>query len=100
MVLPFQSPEGYSAYHLYVVRLNTDESRRQVFDAMRDANIGVNVHYIPVHTQPYYQKIGIEFGAFPEAERYYSEAMSLPMYFDLKDDEQDYVVNTLREILR
>jgi dTDP-4-amino-4,6-dideoxygalactose transaminase len=59
----------------------------------------VNLHYIPVHTQPYYEKMGFKRGTFPEAERYYEEAISLPMYFGLSDEEQDYVVEKLREVL-
>ncbi|MBK9140875.1 MAG: UDP-4-amino-4,6-dideoxy-N-acetyl-beta-L-altrosamine transaminase [Candidatus Melainabacteria bacterium] len=96
--LPFQHPDGYSAHHLYVVRLDLDRvgmSRRQVFDAMRDAGVLVNVHYIPVHTQPYYRRLGFDWGQFPEAEQYYREALTLPLYFDLRDQEQDRVVHAL-----
>ena len=64
---------------------------------MRAHHIGVNLHYIPVHTQPYYRAMGFEPGQYPEAERYYSEAISLPMYVGLTDDQQDSVVAVLRE---
>jgi dTDP-4-amino-4,6-dideoxygalactose transaminase len=67
---------------------------------MRARGVGVNVHYIPVHTQPYYLDRGFAVGAFPEAERYYAEALSLPLYPGLSGDDQDYVVRSLEEALR
>jgi dTDP-4-amino-4,6-dideoxygalactose transaminase len=70
-----------------------------VFDRLRTAGIGVNVHYIPVHTQPYYQALGFRSGDFPQAEHYYAQALSLPLHFELTDADQDYVVATLRQIL-
>lgn len=99
LTLPWQSPEGYSAFHLYVARIDpskTDTSRRFVFDTLRAANIGVNVHYIPVHTQPYYQRMGFTAGMFPEAERYYPEAISLPLFAGMSEDQQDRVVEVLK----
>jgi UDP-4-amino-4,6-dideoxy-N-acetyl-beta-L-altrosamine transaminase len=99
---PWQHPDSESSWHLYVVRLQLDRVRkphRQVFEALRAAGIGVNLHYIPVHTQPYYRQLGFKPGDFPEAERYYGEAISLPMFARLTDAEQDRVVATLREIL-
>lgn len=103
VVAPWQHPDGYSGRHLYVVRLRLDEigkSHREVFDALRDAEIGVNVHYIPVYRQPYYERIGFRRTDFPEAERYYAEAISLPMYPSLSDGQQERVVNVLKEICR
>lgn len=99
VVIPWQAPGTYSGLHLYVIRLTKacKQSRRTVFDALRAAGIGVNVHYIPVHTQPYYRAMGFNDGDFPEAERYYSEAISLPMYATLTEDDQDRVVAALRE---
>lgn len=99
LTLPWQSPDGYSAFHLYVVRVDgakTGRSRRQVFDTLRAANIGVNIHYIPVHTQPYYQKMGFTGGMFPEAEGYYAEAISLPMFAGMTEEQQDRVVEVLK----
>ncbi|WP_233880384.1 UDP-4-amino-4,6-dideoxy-N-acetyl-beta-L-altrosamine transaminase [Paraburkholderia flagellata] len=99
---PWQAPDVYSAWHLYVVRLQTVRipvTHVQVFTRLREAGIGVNLHYIPVHTQPYYQALGFKQGDFPEAERYYPEAISLPMYPTLTDAEQDYVVEALRAAL-
>jgi UDP-4-amino-4,6-dideoxy-N-acetyl-beta-L-altrosamine transaminase len=86
-----------SSWHLYPVRVGP--GRRAVFDALRGAGIGVNVHYIPVHTQPHYCALGFKAGDFPEAERYYAEAISLPMYAGLSDVQQDRVVAVLRQAL-
>lgn len=102
LVTPWEHPDCKSAFHLYVIRLKLDQIRkthRQVFEALRQAGIIVNLHYIPVHTQPYYERIGFKKGDFPEAERYYGEAISLPMYFELSDKEQDYVVEKLKNIV-
>lgn len=95
---PWQHPDSYSGLHLYVVRVAA-ERRRAVFEALRAADIGVNVHYIPVHTQPAHQQPGQVRGPFPEAERYYAEAISLPMYATLADEQQDRVVAVLRQAL-
>ena len=100
--LPWTHPDAWSALHLYPVRLRLDEldrTRRQVFEAMRAAEIGVNLHYIPVHTQPYYRALGFREGQFPEAEAYYAEALSLPMFPTLTDAQQRRVVAALREAL-
>ncbi len=102
VITPWEDPDCKSAFHLYVIRLQLDrlnKTHRQVFEELRQAGIMVNLHYIPVHTQPYYQKLGFKQGDFPEAERYYREAISLPMYYGLSDAEQDYVIGKLREIL-
>lgn len=102
VVTPWQHPDGYSGLHLYVIRLKLDRIQKthlEVFEAMRAKNIIVNLHYIPVHTQPYYQALGFKEGDFPEAERYYSEAISIPMYPMLTDAQQDEVVSALKEAL-
>jgi len=99
---PWQHPDTSSAWHLYVIRLRRNEirlSRRQVFDALRAAGIGVNVHYIPVHTQPYYRNLGFAPGMFPEAESYYEDAITLPLFSKMTDVEQDTVVAALENIL-
>ena len=85
--------------HLYPIVLHEAVRRREVFERLRAAGIGVNVHYIPVHTQPYYRALGFRAGDFPQAEAYYAGAISLPMYPGLSEGEQDYVVQTLREAL-
>ena len=101
--LPWQHPDTFSAFHLYVIRLKLEEinkTHRQVFEELRNEGIGVNLHYIPVHTQPYYRRLGFKQGDFPEAEIYYSEAISLPIYYDLTEEEQDFVVSKLAEVLQ
>lgn len=100
--LPGQHADGASAWHLYVVRLKLDDikrSHREVFESLRAARIGVNLHYIPVHIQPYYARMGFREGDFPQAERYYREAISLPMFPLLSDKSQSEVVHRLREAL-
>ncbi|TKB05605.1 UDP-4-amino-4,6-dideoxy-N-acetyl-beta-L-altrosamine transaminase [Desulforhopalus sp. IMCC35007] len=100
---PWQHPDSYSGMHLYPIRLKLSQlkiTHREVFDALRAQSIGVNLHYIPVHMQPYYQSQGFKQGDFPEAESYYSEAISLPMYPGLTTDLQDQVLNVLREALQ
>ena len=91
-----------SAFHLFPIRVDkarTGVDRATVYNRMRDAGIGVNVHYIPVHTQPYYESLGFHRGQFPEAERYYDQAISLPLYYGLSDPDQDRVVDSVRKAL-
>jgi dTDP-4-amino-4,6-dideoxygalactose transaminase len=102
VVVPWQHPDSYSGLHLYVIRLAVDKignSHRHVFEALRERGVGVNLHYIPVHTQPYYQQMGFQTGDFPEAERYYAEAISLPMYPAMSAEQQRQVVAALTEAL-
>ena len=99
VTLPFRQPENRSALHLYPILLEA-KHRKQIFDYLRSHDIGVNVHYIPVPTQPYYRKrFGFQAGDFPCAENYYAQAMSLPLYFSLSDDEQQQVVKTLQQAI-
>ena len=103
LLLPYQMPSSFSSFHLYVIRLQVDQirlSHNEVFDALRHAGIGVNIHYIPVHTQPYYQQYGFRTGDFPEAEKYYEEVITLPLYHHLTEEEQDKVINSLRDIIK
>ena len=100
---PVRNPVNYSGLHLYVIRLKLDliiPSHAEVFDRLRAAGIGVNLHYIPVHTQPYYQELGFKVGDYPAAEAYYSEAISLPIYPNLRDDQQDEVIAALTQALK
>lgn len=102
LTLPYQHPDTNSSWHLYVIRLQLDrisKTHRQVFEELRANGIGVQLHYIPVHTQPYYQALGFKAGDFPEAEKYYGEAISLPMFAAMTDADQDRVVETLKQIL-
>ena len=99
---PWQHPDSYSGLHLYVIRLQLDKITKthcQVFEALREQGIGVNLHYIPLHTQPYYQRMGFCLGDFPEAEHYYREAISLPMFQTMTEEQQDEVVSVLCRIL-
>jgi UDP-4-amino-4,6-dideoxy-N-acetyl-beta-L-altrosamine transaminase len=99
---PWQHPDSYSGMHLYVIHLQLDKiskTHRQVFEALREQGIGVNLHYIPVHTQPYYQRMRFKVGDYPQAERYYAESISLPMFQTLSDEQQDQVVDVLRKVL-
>lgn len=102
ITLPWQHPDSYSAYHLYVIRLQLNRisaTHLHVFEALRAKDILVNLHYIPVHTQPYYQQMGFKQGDYPEAEQYYREAISIPMHATLTPDEQVFVVRILREAM-
>lgn len=103
LTLPYQLPETYSGLHLYVIRLklgDISKSHKQVFDELRENGIGVNVHYIPVHAQPYYKNMGFQAGDFPAAESYYQEAISLPMFHLMTVEQQDKVASVLRQILQ
>jgi len=100
----WQKPDSASnsSWHLFVVRLHQVSSLDQkssIFNTLRQNGIGVNVHYIPVHTQPYYQELGFDWGMFPEAESYYTQAISLPLFPELTHSEQDYVVDELKKLL-
>ena len=100
---PWQSHDSYSGMHLYVIRLQLDkidQTHRQVFHDLRDQNIGVNLHYIPLYRQPFYQKMGFNEYDFPEAADYYREAISLPLYSSLLDPQQDEVVRVLERVLK
>jgi len=97
---PWRDPENYSGFHLYVVRLQLERnkaSHKDIFVRMRTAGIGVNLHYIPVYRQPYFATMGFNPQDWPEAEKYYSEAITLPLYPGLSSDQQYEVVNNLRK---
>lgn len=103
LTLPYQLPQTYSGLHLYVIRLQSDAIERthlEVFEALRARGIGVNLHYIPVNTQPYYRDLGFRGDECPQASHYYHEAISLPMYSGLSFDDQDLVVRAISELLR
>lgn len=99
---PWQHPDSYSALHLYVIRLQLDNiqaTHRMVFEALRDQDICVNLHYIPVPNQPYFARMGFKPQQFAQAQSYYAEAISLPMYPTLTDEQQDQVVLALTTAL-
>jgi len=102
LMTPWQHPDSESSWHLYVVRLDLqkiDRSHRQIYDALRALGIEVNLHYIPIYLQPYYEKLGFKRGYCPQAEQYYSQVLSLPMYSRLTNNQQSQVVNALRKVL-
>jgi dTDP-4-amino-4,6-dideoxygalactose transaminase len=98
-----RDPRGISGWHLYMIRLDLKairKSRREVYDALRDQGVLVNVHYIPVHLQPDYQRLGFKPGMFPEAERYYDEAITLPMFPGMSDEDVQRVKNAVANALK
>ena len=100
--LPRQHPDAYSAWHLYIIQLDLSQITKthlQVFSELRSQGIGVNLHYIPVHLQPYYQDMGFKKGDFSHAEHYYQHAISLPIFFGMTDEMQDKIVNVLSDIV-
>ncbi len=102
VVLPYQHRDTRSSFHLFIIQLRLKELKKthqEIFEALRAENIGVNLHYIPVHLQPYYKNLGFQPGSFPEAEKYYESAISLPLYADLSAQNQDRVVDSLKNIL-
>ncbi len=103
VIRPHQSNNITSALHLYPIQIDTNKtkvSRHKVFDSLKKGGIGVNVHYIPIHTQPYYQEMGFAYGDFPIAETYYSNAISLPLFSQMSSEEQNKVVTTLSKALK
>ncbi|MDC6455597.1 UDP-4-amino-4,6-dideoxy-N-acetyl-beta-L-altrosamine transaminase [Candidatus Pseudothioglobus singularis] len=99
VIRPYQSSDNYSAMHLYPIQID-DTRHSQVFDKLRKGNIGVNVHYIPIHTQPFYKQFGFQEGDFPIAESYYAKAISLPIFDQMTFDDQNKVVKVLMSALQ
>jgi len=101
LTLPWQHPDGESSWHLYIIRLMPEApiDHLSLFKSLREAGIGVNLHYIPVHLQPYYRSLGFQSGDFPVSETYYREAISLPLYAGLTIEDQDYVIRVLNDQL-
>lgn len=100
--LPWQHPNSYSSYHLYPIRIKLNEvkkTQQEIYESLREHDILVNLHYIPVYRQPYYEELGFKPGYCPEAEQFHKEAISIPMYFGLTFDQQDEVISTLKLIL-
>jgi UDP-4-amino-4,6-dideoxy-N-acetyl-beta-L-altrosamine transaminase len=102
-ILPFQPKYSYSAYHLYILRLKLNEieplTQKMIFEKLHAKGILVNLHYIPVHTHPFYQRLGFKFGDFPNSENYYSQSISIPMYPSLSNTEQSRVIQILKTTL-
>ena len=102
LIRPWQLPESYSSYHLYPIRIDKDKtikSQRDVYNELRNSGIGVNLHYIPVHRQPFYEKLGFKIGDFPVAEAFHRYTISIPIYPSMKNQQQDYVCGVLNQSL-
>ncbi len=101
VTIPYQNRDSYSASHLYPIRINlreTKKNRKQIFNELREKGIGVNVHYIPIHTQPYYKQFGFKFGDFPNVESYYNNVISIPLFHAMTTKQQDEVVTALEQV--
>lgn len=102
VIMPFQFEDSHSALHLYPIQIELEKvgkTHAQIFQELRENGLGVNLHYIPVHTQTYYQNMGFKHGDYPDAEHYYSRAISIPLYQGLTFEEQDQVVSVLKMVL-
>lgn len=93
-----QYDERYSSYHLFIIQLNNNKQHAQIFEQLKQAGIGVNIHYIPIHLQPYYKTLGFKAGDFPNAEKYYQQSITLPLHPNLTIIEQDYIIHVLTNI--
>ena len=101
LITPYQHPDTNSSYHLYPIRVNNKKNNQQsVYKHLMDSGINVNLHYIPVYLQPYYYDLGFRRGHCPEAEKYFTEAISIPIYPDLSKSDQDMVIDLILNILK
>ena len=103
VIKPYQDPDCYSALHLYPIQIDLDKNskgRKKIFNELRENGIGVNVHYIPIHTQPFYQQLGFKEGDFPNSEYYYSRAISIPLFHAMTLNQQDEVCYKLKMVLQ
>ncbi len=102
LTIPWQHPDTQSSWHLYVICLQLEHlnvGRKQIFDLLRQAGVGVHVHYIPIHTQPFYQEKGFKEGDFPASEAYYATALTLPLFAEMSVEQLDFIVDNLTKIL-
>lgn len=103
LTTPYVMEEANPSWHIYVVRIALEQigkTKQQIFEEMKEQGVMLNLHYIPVHRQPYYEKLGFRQGDFPQSEKYYEEAFTLPLYYDLTNDAQDQIVEALKNIFR
>jgi len=103
VITPYQDMDSYSALHLYPIQIQTDKvksTRKEIFKALRKNDIGVNVHYIPVHTHPYYLQFGFKVGDFPNSESYYNRTISIPLFHAMTLEQQDEVLNVLTRVIQ
>lgn len=102
IIKPWQDLQNYSSYHLYPIRVTENinkKTQKQIYNSLWKNGIKANLHYIPVHRQPYYEELGFKKGDFPEAEKFHREVISLPMFATLNNDQQDYVIEILKKEL-
>ena len=102
IIKPYQDKNSYSALHLYPIKVdlkNSSKNRKQIFDELREEGVGVNVHYIPIHTHPYYKQLGFKTKDFPNSESYYKAAISLPLYPGMSFQDQDKVLASIIKVL-
>ena len=103
VVTPYVMTEAHPSWHIYIIRINHEQigkTKQQVFEEMKKRGIALNLHYIPVHCQPYYEKLGFHRGDFIQSEKYYEEAFTLPLFYELTDEQQNYIVESLRNVLQ
>ena len=103
VIRPFQEQDSYSSFHLYPIQINLEvvkKNRKHIFDELRNKGIGVNVHYIPIHLQPYYSKLGFKVGDFPNAEAYYKRVISIPLFHSMTSEQQDEVCKSMEQVLQ
>jgi len=103
IIRPFQDQDGFSSFHLYPIQIDlkvVNKSRKQVFDELKGMNIGVNIHYIPIHMQPYYSKLGFKVGDFPNSEAYYERSISIPLFHSMSAEQQNEVCRALKLALK
>jgi len=103
IIKPYQDKDNYSALHLYPIQIDLNKiskNREQIFNVLRENGIGVNVHYIPIHTQPYYLQFGFREGDFPNSESYYSRVISIPLFHTMTAEQQDEVLDVLKRVLQ
>jgi UDP-4-amino-4,6-dideoxy-N-acetyl-beta-L-altrosamine transaminase len=103
IIEPYQDKDNYSALHLYPIQIDLNKvskNREQIFNVLRENGIGVNVHYIPIHTQPYYLQFGFSEGDFPNSESYYNRAISIPLFHTMTAEQQDEVLDVLKRVLQ
>jgi UDP-4-amino-4,6-dideoxy-N-acetyl-beta-L-altrosamine transaminase len=103
IIEPYQGKDNYSALHLYPIQIDLNKvskNRKQIFNVLRENGVGVNVHYIPIHTQPYYLQFGFSEGDFPNSESYYNRTISIPLFHTMTAEQQDEVLDVLKRVLQ
>ena len=103
IIRPYQDKHSFSALHLYPIQIDLNKvskNHEQIFNELRENGVGVNVHYIPIHTQPYYLQFGFKEGDFPNSESYYSRTISLPLFHAMTVEQQDEVCVVLKRVLQ